>query len=88
MIRELLQELSGEHKVLVGTAMTEAEHFSSQEEPDKDQIGAALERALGYASKAEGYADKLEKLIPHIKSASAWLGENWYKLLGFVGLAV
>lgn len=49
-------------------------------------MGEALNRVLKYANKAQGFASVLEKLQPHLTKTTAWLGENWHKLLSFVGL--
>ena len=87
-LRDLFRELKSEDKDLLENALAEAELHLDKPEPNKDRIGQALERALDYAEKAEGFAEKVEKLVPHLKNACAWLGENWYKLLGVVGLAV
>ncbi|NJO61997.1 MAG: CHAT domain-containing protein, partial [Richelia sp. RM2_1_2] len=52
------------------------------------EVGEALNRALKYAKKAEGFASVVEKLQPHLAKTTAWLGDNWHKLLGFVGLTI
>ena len=51
-------------------------------------MGEALNRALKYAKKAEGFAGAIEKLQPHFTKTTAWLGENWHKLLGLVSLTI
>jgi hypothetical protein len=51
-------------------------------------VGDPLNRALKYAKKAEGFAGAIEKLQPRLSKTTAWLGENWHKLLGLVGLTV
>jgi len=66
----------------------EAELEIPEAEQDRDLIGGAMERAIQYAEKVEGFAEKIEKLKPHIKNAAAWLGQNWHKLLPVVGLTV
>ncbi|MEO0970916.1 MAG: hypothetical protein AAFX80_22010, partial [Cyanobacteria bacterium J06639_18] len=58
----------------------------SKPQPDKDEVGEALNRALKYAKKAKGFASVFEKLQPHLTKTTAWLGENWHKLLSFVSL--
>jgi hypothetical protein len=87
-LRALLAEIAGDDRPVIDNAMADAAHHLGKAEPDKDAIGGALERALGYAGKAADFADKVEKLAPHVRNACAWLGENWHKLLGLVGLAL
>jgi len=72
----------------VSNALEEAEDESKAETPDKDVIGAALERALDTAKKADKFAEVVTTLKPHVTNAAAWLGRNWYKLLAAVGLGV
>ena len=72
----------------IKNALNEAELESNEKQPDHDEIGSALERALKYAQKAEGFANSITKLKPHIQNVAGWLGENWYKLLATVGLSV
>jgi hypothetical protein len=57
-------------------------------DPNKDEIGHALDRAINYAKKANGFAEAIDKLRPHVEKSVAWLGENWHKLLLLVGLAI
>lgn len=87
-LRALLAGIASDDRLVIDNAMAEADHHLGKAEPDKDAIGGALERAIGYAGKATDFADKVEKLAPHVRNACSWLGENWYKLLGLVGLAI
>jgi hypothetical protein len=72
----------------VGRALDDAEEEARKPEPDKDEIGAALRRALDYAKKGSGFAEEVAKLAPHVRDAVGWLGAGWHKLLPLVGLAV
>ena len=54
--------------------------------PDKDEVGHALDRAISYARRANDFAEAIDKLRPHLRKATAWLGEGWYKLLQLIDL--
>lgn len=87
-IQALLAGIESEHKTKIGNAMSEAAEEAAKDEPDKDEVGKALERAVDYAKKANGFAEQVDKLVPHVKAACSWLGENWHKLLALVGVAI
>jgi hypothetical protein len=87
-LREALARLDSPDRRKIENALSDAEEELAKPEPDKDEVGHALDRALDYAKKAEGFAQIIETLKPHITSAAAWLGSNWHKILGVVGLAV
>ena len=87
-LREVLAQLHSPDGRKIDNALRDAKDELAKTEPDKDAVGRALERALDYASKADKFAEVIEKLAPHLKKAAAWLGENWYKILGVVGLTV
>ncbi|MBV5269859.1 MAG: hypothetical protein JZU55_08115, partial [Afipia sp.] len=61
---------------------------SDKPEPNKYEIGKALDRALTYAEKTTGFAEAVEKLAPHVSKAVAWLGSHWHYLLPIVGLTL
>jgi len=69
-------------------AFEDAQEELKKPEPNKDEVGQAIDRALNYAQKANGFVEAIDKLRPHVTNAAAWLGENWYKLLSLVGLTV
>lgn len=85
-LREAIALLESSDRRKIENAFADASEEVNKPKPDKDEVGKALERALDYAKKAEGFASVIEKLKPHITKTSAWLGENWHKLLGVVGL--
>ncbi len=80
--------LNTEDRHKIANALAEAQSDATKPQPDKTEIGTALERALGYAGKAADFGDKAEKIAIHVQNAVAWLGDHWHKLLPLVGLAV
>lgn len=87
-IREALAQLQSPDLRKIENALSDVDDELTKEQPDKDEVGKALDRALGYAKKAGKFADIIETLKPHVTSAASWLGENWHKILGVVGLAL
>ena len=87
-IRELLEKLEGENASKVRRALDDATEENDKTNPDKDEIGGALTRAIEYAKKGEDFADVLAKLAPHVVNAAAWLGSKWHLLLPMVGIAL
>jgi len=87
-LRSALAQLNSADAVVINNALNDAAHELAKPEPNKNRIGEAMNRALDYAQEADDFVGKVEKLVPHIKSAASWLGQNWHKLLGFVSLAV
>jgi len=87
-LRRMLEALELEPRVQrrISNALGEAEDEGTTANPDKDVVGAALERALDTAKKADKFAEIVSTLKPHVTNAAAWLGRNWYKLLAVVGL--
>lgn len=85
-IRAVLDRLGGEHTRKIGRALDDATEEAHKKQPNKDEIGTALNRALDYAKKSNGFAKEVGKLAPHVASAAAWLGSNWRHLLAAVGL--
>lgn len=88
MLRQLLTNLHipDKDEQKVKNALDEADLESKEKEPDRDEIGASIDRALKYAKKAEGFTDVITKLKPHVQNIAGWLGKNWYKILTAVGL--
>lgn len=87
-LRELLLQLKAPDQRKIERAFEDVEEELEKPEPDKDEIGQALDRAVNYAKKANRFAEAIDKLRPHVEKLTAWLGQNWHKLLSLVGLAV
>lgn len=87
-LREIIEKLESSDRRKIENAFEDAQEEIKKPQPDKDEVGEALNRALKYAKKAEGFASVVEKLQPHLSKTTAWLGDNWHKLLGFVGLTI
>ena len=86
-LKALLLGLDAEDRQKIANALAEAQSDAAKPQPDKNEIGGALERALGYAGKAADFGEKAGKIATHVQNAVGWLGENWHKLLPLVGLA-
>jgi TIR domain len=87
-IRSVLERIGGEHAGRMGRAMDDAAAELRNTPQNKDEIGAALGRALDYGKNSRHFADEVGQLAPHVLNAVAWLGANWNKLLPIVGLAI
>ena len=87
-LRALLLQLQAPDQRKIERALEDAEEELKKPEPDKDEVGQALDRAMNYAQKANGFAEAIAKLRPHVEQSAGWLGENWYKLLTVVGLSL
>lgn len=86
-LKDLLIGLNTEDRQKIANALAEAESDAAKPRPDKNEIGGALERALGYAGKAADFGEKAGKIAAHVQNAVGWLGDHWHKLLPLVGLA-
>jgi hypothetical protein len=85
-IGRVLAGLHAEDAILIRIALDEARHQLEKPQPDADRIGAALQRALDFASRNDGFDDRREALAQPLRRACAWLGGPWHRLLGFVSL--
>ena len=87
-LRQILSELKAPDQKKIDRALEDAEDEIAKPEPDREEIGQALDRALKYAQQAEGFATTAGKLQTHITNTVSWLGDNWHKLLAIVGLTL
>jgi hypothetical protein len=85
-LRAILVTLKSTDAGKLGRALDDAEEEAKKPNPDKQEVGSALERALKVATKASDFAESGVKLAPYVKGAVAWLGANWVHLLPMVGL--
>jgi hypothetical protein len=87
-LRALLGSLNAPDAGKLDRALADAEEEASKPEPDRVEVGSALDRAVRYAEKASDFSEKAEKIAPKLKALVSWLGANWHKILGAVGMAV
>ncbi len=87
-LREVLARLPSEHRTRIASRLDEAIDEAARDEPDKDDIGAALEGAIKYAKRANEFSEVAEELIPRITQVCGWLGKVGMPLLGLLGLAI
>jgi hypothetical protein len=85
-LKQLLGQLKTDDQQKIVNAVSEAAGDAAKPNPDKDEVGKALERALGYAGKAADFGEKTGQIATHLQNAVGWLGDNWHKLLPLVGL--
>lgn len=87
-IKAILEKLSSEDSKKIANALEDAEDELKKDNPDKDEVGEAIDRALNKAKKANEFAVVIDDLRPHVEAAAGWLGKNWYKILSVISLAV
>lgn len=87
-LRELLASLSAPNQGKMDRALQDAEEEAAKPDPDKDEIGDAIERAIKYAKGASEFGEQIERLAPRLAAVTSWLGKNWHKILAMAGLAV
>ncbi|MGD1806703.1 hypothetical protein ACP6PL_14850 [Dapis sp. BLCC M126] len=87
-LREILGKLETSDRRKIDNAFEDVQEELNKPQSDKNEVGKALERAFEYAKKGAGFASAIEKLQPHLTKTTAWLGENWHKLLSLVNLTI
>ncbi|MEX1028200.1 MAG: CHAT domain-containing protein [Candidatus Paceibacterota bacterium] len=85
-LRDLLRQLPSADANKIERALEDAEDEAQKSDPDRDEVGAAVARALKYAQQADAFAGTAASLQGHISNVVSWLGDNWHKLLPLVGL--
>lgn len=68
-------------------ALEDATDEAEKPEPDKEEVGGALERVVKYAKAADDFGDHAEKLLPRLAALAAWLGPVGHSLLSMIGLS-
>ncbi len=84
-LRKLLETLASPDQKKINNAVEEAEDELKKPEPDRDEVGKALDRALEYSQKAEKFKTIIDKLRPHVLTLSGWLGTNWPNITPLLG---
>ena len=86
-LREVLVGLNAPDAGKLERALQDAEEEAAKPEPDRDEIGGAIERAVKYAKGASDFSAHVAKLAPRLAALTSWLGENWVKILALAGLS-
>lgn len=86
-LKVILSKLDAPDQKKINRAFEDVTDELDKSEPDKDEIGTALERALKYSKHVGKFKTIINTLQPHVTGAAAWLGSNWNHLLEFVGLS-
>jgi hypothetical protein len=90
-LAELREALAGLQKVpdrgKLDRAIEDAVEETAKPEPDKEEVGGALERAVKYAKAADDFGEHAEKLLPRLAALGSWLGPVGHGLLSMVGLS-
>jgi hypothetical protein len=63
-------------------ALQDATEEAAKPDPERDEIGVALERAVRYAKGAGDFAEHASKLQPILAALASWLGPAWHFLPG------
>lgn len=85
-LRAILEALDPPEPQRMQRGLDDAADEAAKPDPDKDEIGGSLDRALRFAQKADSFADKLAELKPRLEAACSWLGKSWHKLLVGIGV--
>ena len=72
----------------IENAIGEAQDELQKPTRGKDQIGKALDRAIGYDEKAERFATAAEKLVSQVMRVAGWQGTAGVALLKVLDLTV
>ena len=68
-------------------AIEDAADEAAKPEPDKEEVGGALERVVKYAKAAGDFTDNAGKLLPPLTALASWLGPVGHGLLSLLGLS-
>ncbi len=85
-IRSVLDALEGRDRKKIDNALREAEDDATGEDPDRDEVGKALDRAVEYASKTAGFLDVVDKMRPHLRNLAGWMGSYGPHVARVLGL--
>jgi hypothetical protein len=87
-LRELLAELKNvPDRGKLDRAMQDAVEETAKAQPDKDEVGGAVERAVKYAKSADDFGEHVEKLLPRLAAIASWAGAAGRGLLAMAGVA-
>lgn len=94
---DIIQELAALRKILarldlptkqrrqVDNALQQATEEATEGEPDRADMGSALDRALATVKKLGKLGEVVAEIRPHVERAAVWLGENGAPLIAMLG---
>ena len=87
-LREALAELKKvPDRGKLDRAMEDAAEETAKPEPDKKEVGGALERVVKYVKAADDFGEHTAKLLPRLAALASWLGANGHNLLAMLGIS-
>jgi hypothetical protein len=88
-LRELLTELKNvPDRGKLDRAMQDAVEGTAKPQPDKAEVGGAVERVVRYAKAADDFGEHVEKLLPRLAAIASWAGAAGRGLLTMAGVAI
>jgi hypothetical protein len=88
-LRELLVELKNvPDRGKLDRAMQDAVEETAKAQPDKAEVGGAVERVVRYAKAADDFGEHVEKLLPRLAAVASWAGVAGHGLLAMAGIAI
>ncbi len=85
-LQDILSGLVSDSNSKIEGRLAEAIEEAARPEPNKGDIGDALEGAIKYAKRADEFSEIAEILIPRITQVGGWLGAFGTPLLDLMGL--
>ncbi len=88
-LRELIAQLQNvPDRGKADRALQDAADEAEKPQPDKAEVGSAVERAVKYAKSASDFGDQAEKLLPRLAAIASWAGTAGRGLLAMAGIAI
>jgi hypothetical protein len=88
-LRDLLAELKNvPDRGRLDRAMQDAAEETAKPEPDKAEVGNALERVTKCAKAANDFTENAEKIVPRLVALGSWLGPAGRTLLNTLGITI
>jgi hypothetical protein len=88
-LKELLADLKKvPDRGKLDRAVEDALDETAKPEPNKEEVGGALERVAKYAKAADDFGEHAEKLLPRLVALGSWLGPAGRVLLNTLGVAI
>jgi len=87
-LKAMLADLNSPDQGKMARALQDAEEEAQKPDPDKAEVGGAIERAIKYAQKADTFSDHIEKLAPRIGALISWLGPIGVSVAASLGITL